>query len=1028
MSTGSISGYNNEELDLTGSAEAEVGEIEVGGVASEIIRELRESLGAIPEVVALHGEAEDEPFLTSAYKSDAAPNPYNNDELKLTGSGEAEEDEEDELESGGGTEEEEAAIFGGSPAVPQAPSAGPYVSTSAELNPSGASAPKPMYIDSLQDIGGQGGGLLRDSDKGAPAASGPPTAQSEFETKRRELDLRMAKMAQFLPEKTRLKLDGAFQAAVKKSRDQTDEAYEAATEGLGRVSDALDKFTPTLRKAECEHLRKQIGKTLARDGDVLTPDDRKWYEEQFSKLDVDTPAGEEEAKQHLSDLQMLSENLDGAIETRIKAISDLAVDYERLTPILKRALAIEHDEHVKLDKAVNDLNAGFAGEYVKKCLTVEAIDGELKAVETLASSIFKDFTLDDALKEQKASLPADPDSLKPKGDAFASGNFGSVYHLANDADKPLVGKLPKATDDSAKKEMEHEAEIYARIGEHPNIARCYGMQEVDTDEGKKEMLVMDEIEGEEIADVFDKLDKRYRKGKLSREEYLAGLQHLMKGTLMGLAHMESLGLVHKDIKGDNIKFDPKTNQPMLIDMGLAQPEGAHEQPKSWVLIEPPENRAGRQSKDDKVVTNVWDSFTAGKLLFEEMERDQSGKRHILTPGQDPVMRSDVVDEDNKPHSLAAMAPYTGSGAKKVLGRNAGGELEATTDASGELVGKALKRGEDADEAGDVGYYGAETAYVDFMNRLTHPDPSLRMTASEALKHPFMAQALSEGRDMESIFKSKKKKDADAEDLDPEDFDAEDFDPDEKFITNAEGYVVGRQDASSGEQDASSEQTEDDSSREGAASLFDDEHPDPYQNDQVNLAGGEEESEEDSEEESAEVSEEEEEPDTYQNAELNLEGGVEVAPVATATKSPPQSREEVKRAMAGDASPLKLWQTAEKQIEQQFNAAYSMLKDDKAALKAAGFTKGDKFSKYFTYNKGLDKLINKLEKSHAKGAKTVAKDKAAVLEATKHYHEKIVRKATEDFGWVNADPPIKTPFWKTMIVALNEVDHWVKGLT
>ena len=853
------------------------------------------------------------------------------------------------------------------------------------------------------------------------------TPQSEFEAARHELDHRLAKMAGFLPEKLRLKLNEQFASAVALAKDQTEEAYSNAVEALRALAKKLNDSEPQLRGAEVKHLREKVRKQLANDGALLTPPDLKWYQEAFAKVDIDTPADEEEAAGLVGSLRELSANLDGAIEARIKAISDLAVDFERLTPILKRALSIEHDKHAELEKGVNALDTGFAGDYVKQGLSTDEIAKELRGVESLAEEVFKGFKAEDALKEQKASLPADAKSLAPKGAALGAGAFGEVYSLDNDRGASLVGKSFNATDDTAIHEMEHEAEVYAQIGEHPNIAKCYGIHEVDAGSGAQPMLVMDKIEGPDVEKVFDDLDERYRDGKLSRSEYLAGLQHVMKGTLMGLAHMESMGLVHKDIKGDNIKFDKRTNQATLIDMGLAQAEGAHESPKSWIFIEPPENRAGRQKKDDKVVTTVWDSFSAGTLLFAEMERDDSGERQLLTPGSAPTPESE---------RMMKMKRFTGEGAKEILGRKASGELEAKTDSEGNLRGQALKKEDDPDWAGDAGSYGAETAYVDFMNRLTHPDPSLRMSASEALKHPFMAQALSSEEDMDRIFgpkidpsavaaKPAKDKEDDIFSLPEEEGEEDDLTEDDIF-----GLPSDDEESDLEEDDVSEEDIFGDSGESAdAPAPASSGTPSGYNNDELWQRGDKAEEATESLDSSASAASSTSSSSTSDYDEVSDideedEDPVDAAPSAPAT--PPQPKSEVKQVLARGASPLQMWKIAAQQVEQQFNSAYSNLESDKSALKAAGFTKGSKFSKYFTYNKSLDKLIDKLEKSLAKKTKSVSKDKANVLAATKHYRVKILRKADTDFGWANATPAVNPPFWKTMVEGLDDVDAWVNA--
>ena len=175
----------------------------------------------------------------------------------------------------------------------------------------------------------------------------------------------MARMAQFLPENVRTKLDSVYQKAVKsvgKASEATDENYSSATAELKKIDAILDKNAPQLRVAECNHLREQIRTTLDRDGNVLEKSDLEKCHDVFAKLDIETPAEESAAQQHLEDLQDYVAELTTAIEDRFSALSDLIVDYERLTPILQRALKIEHDKHAELDKAVHDVNAGLLGD------------------------------------------------------------------------------------------------------------------------------------------------------------------------------------------------------------------------------------------------------------------------------------------------------------------------------------------------------------------------------------------------------------------------------------------------------------------------------------------------------------------------------------------------------------------------------------------------------------------------------------------------------------------------------------------
>ena len=747
-------------------------------------------------------------------------------------------------------------------------------------------------------------------------------------------------------------------------------------------------------------------------------------------------------------------------------------------------------------------------------LTTGDISGKLKGVESLVGEVFANFTMDDALAEQKNNLPASTDSLKPKGEALGSGAFGEVFELENDGDKKLVGKSFPAANADARKEMEHEAEIYARLGEHPNIAKCYGIHEV---EGQS-MLVMEKIEGKDIKKVLDDLSKRFRKKKITREEYLAATQQIFKGTLMGLAHMESMGLVHKDIKGDNIKFDPKTNQAVLIDMGLAQAEGAHENSKAFYPIAPPEQFLKKPG--DKVVTSFWDSFSVGKMLFQEMERDAHGKQYQLITGGVPAEGTSLLN-----------GKLVIQGARNAAQRTDTGEFKARTSAD-QLIGQALKPATDSFDAANPGKFGAATQYVDFLNRLTHPDPTQRMTASEALKHPFMSDALLAGEDLDRVFNKPKKDDPEAElpdveavppnaaqnankyaelsedmlgsaqpyavkQFSPEDLDdfseedseleSEDSDVEDSEVgttsqkmkqvgenyweqqTEDEAREKGDSDELKAEESDMSlrankptaydlhvsedveqeeEQVEDAFGPEGDSSadeseeeeLLDRRHNPNAYTFQVDEDDSLEESEEESDDEvSLARSAKKETADTPyvfsvddEDESLETESAEESRPpkdAKTSSKPAPakaQSPKDVEAALKKNTTALQRWQIAAQQVEQQFNSAYSNLAADKKALKAAGFTKGKKFSDYFTYNKDLDKLVKSLETAKAKSSKDVPKLTSKVLAATAHYREKILRKADTDFGWANADPKVTPPFWKTMIAALDDVDEWVNS--
>jgi serine/threonine protein kinase len=211
------------------------------------------------------------------------------------------------------------------------------------------------------------------------------------------------------------------------------------------------------------------------------------------------------------------------------------------------------------------------------------------------------------------------------GDSIKAGGFGSVSWLnttQHDA-PPLVIKVPNT--EATRKELEHEAEYYAKAGEHPNLARCYGMQEV---EGKRG-LVLEGIKGRDMAGAMSTLEKlRTADAKtlksfgldkqLSQESFVGTLQYMMTQTLSGLAHLEEQGVVHNDIRPDNIMCDETTGEVKIVDFGLARDVGdttRGKAPISHGMVSP---EFGTRAP----LTGKHDTFGAGELARKGMERDQ----------------------------------------------------------------------------------------------------------------------------------------------------------------------------------------------------------------------------------------------------------------------------------------------------------------------------------------------------------------------------------------------------------------------
>src|SRR5262249_38320095 len=124
-------------------------------------------------------------------------------------------------------------------------------------------------------------------------------------------------------------------------------------------------------------------------------------------------------------------------------------------------------------------------------------------------------------------------------------------------------KIVVKTAKKGKEDMERERDFYVKVGDHPNIARFYGIEKVGGIEG----LVMEEIKGGDMSKMIGQMNLLVRQGSLSEEDYWGIMQFTMSRTLESLSYIEKKGVLHHDIKEPNIMIDEKTGEPKIIDFG-----------------------------------------------------------------------------------------------------------------------------------------------------------------------------------------------------------------------------------------------------------------------------------------------------------------------------------------------------------------------------------------------------------------------------------------------------------------------------
>ena len=134
---------------------------------------------------------------------------------------------------------------------------------------------------------------------------------------------------------------------------------------------------------------------------------------------------------------------------------------------------------------------------------------------------------------ERQPLPEGVDLSQARlGRGIKGGAFGTVSRVDGaQGAPPLVVKVPKGNN---RAELEHEAEYYAKIGPHPSIAICLGMQKI----GRQEGLVMEGIKGADMHKAMNRLEQP-----------------------------EKAGVVHADIRPDNAMPRAGAGRGEFVDAG-----------------------------------------------------------------------------------------------------------------------------------------------------------------------------------------------------------------------------------------------------------------------------------------------------------------------------------------------------------------------------------------------------------------------------------------------------------------------------
>lgn len=228
---------------------------------------------------------------------------------------------------------------------------------------------------------------------------------------------------------------------------------------------------------------------------------------------------------------------------------------------------------------------------------------------------------------------------------IGAGGMGTVYLADDTALKRRVALkfLPadRAEDDSSRTRFVREAQAAAALN-HPNVIHIYEVGEFQ----QQPFIAMEHVEGRSLRDFIgaDRTD-------------LAHVLDLMIGICDGLQKAHANGVVHRDIKPQNIVVD-SDGRPKVLDFGLAAVRGAEKLTRDGTTVGTVAYMSPEQVEGKEIDARS-DLFSAGVVLYELL----TGRSPFRRDGDGATLAAIIHDE---PEPLARFRRALPEGLQQIV--------------------------------------------------------------------------------------------------------------------------------------------------------------------------------------------------------------------------------------------------------------------------------------------------------------------------------------------------------------------------